>query len=145
MNKIEQFYNLVRTEMTITLATAANESVTMRVVSPVCYQQAILIFTSGESKKYRQLQKNPHCCLAVGPFFAEAIAQFRGAAMLPENRELRDAYSEKFPNAFDENVEFGGRNAEFILLSPTRLSGWAFENDIPTESGIPTLPFEIEI
>lgn len=145
MNKLEQFYDLIRTEMGVILATGTMDSITMRLVSPVCYQGSILIFTDADSKKYQQLRSNPNCCISAGAFFAEAKAEFLGPAMTEKNKNLRDAYSEKFPDAFLEGVSFGGRNAEFLLLTPTKLSGWAFENDVPTEDGVPTIPFEIEV
>lgn len=143
MNKQEQFFDVIKKEMTVLLATAEGERVTMRAVSPVFCRNAILIFTSRRSKKYEQLQMNPHGCIAAGPFFAEVNAEFCGPAMLAENEPLRKIYCEKFPGAFDEDAVFGGRNAEFLLLKPTRLSGWGFENDVPTADGIPTVPFEI--
>lgn len=143
MDKTKQFFDLISKEMAVTLATASAERVTMRVVSPVHYINAILIFTAHDSTKYQQLKVNPHCCISVGAFFAECTAEFLGATMSPENKELRDAYSAKFLGAFDEGIAFGGRDAEFILLTPTRLTGWAFENDIPTADGVPTVPFEI--
>jgi hypothetical protein len=62
--------------------------------------------------------------------------------MLEENTVLRQAYAEKFRDAFDEGIEFGGRNAEFILLKPIKVKGWAFENNTPAENGVPTIPFE---
>jgi Pyridoxamine 5''-phosphate oxidase. len=145
MDKLEQFWEAIKKDMTITLATAAEGRVTMRVVSPVYYEGAILIFTSPNSKKYKQLRANPNCCIAARGFFAEATAEFRGATMLTENKALRDSYREKFPGAFAEGDEFGGMNDEFVLMHPARLSGWAFENDIQTENGVPTVPFEISI
>lgn len=145
MNKIEQFYETIKKEMTIAVATSADGRVTMRTVSPVFFQGSILFFTSADSIKFRQLQRNPLCCIAAGSFFAEATAKICGSTMRMENKELRDAYCEKFPQAFDENVEFGGREAQFILLQPSRLSGWAFEDDVPLAGGIPTVPFDISI
>ena len=145
MDKREQFYEVIKKEMAVTLATAAEGSVTMRVVSPVEYKGSILIFTHETSTKYKQLKANPHCCISAGPFFAEADAEFHGRCLLPENAELRDVYCAKFPGAFDEGLEFGGREAEFILMRPTRLTGWAFENDIPVEGGVPTIPFDIAL
>lgn len=142
MDRREQFYACIQEEMAVTLATAADGNVSMRAVSPVCCEGSILIFTAPGSKKYRQLRANPHCCIAAGMFFAEAEAEFCGATMLPENERLRAVYSEKFPGAFSEGVAFGGRDAEFLLLRPTRLSGWAFENDAPSADGVPTVPFE---
>ncbi len=140
---LEDFYELIRTEMTVTLATAADGRVTMRLVSPVYYQDSILIFTAGDSTKYQQLKSNPLCCIAAGSVFAEAAAEFCGPTTLPDNARLRDAYSAKFPDAFTEDVRFGGRNAEFIRLHPIRITGWTFENDVPAEDGIPTIPFEV--
>lgn len=145
MDKIEQFYEVIKKEMTVILATGDSNSLTMRVVGPVYYEGKILIFTAPSSTKYNQLKANPHCCISAGSFFAEATAEFCGATMLPENEKLRAAYCEKFAGAFDEGMEFGGRNDDFILLKPVRLTGWAFENDIPNEMGIPTVPFEISM
>lgn len=141
MNQPERFYEAVHSAMAVTLATASGDSVTMRAVSPVVYDGAILIFTSADSVKYRQLAENPHCCIGVEGFFAQASAEFLGKAMAGENAEYRKAYCDKFPKAFDEDASFGARAADFILLKPIRLTGWAFENDLPTEDGIPTIPF----
>ncbi len=129
--------------MVMTLSTAANDSVTMRPVSPVLYENKILFFTAAESKKYQQMKANPHCCVSIGAFFAEAKVTFCGSTMLPENEELRSAYDAKFPGAFDEGMKFGGRDAEFILLIPEKLTGWTFEDGSLTGEGIPTVPFEI--
>lgn len=136
MDQVSRFWDSVRKEEVAILATSAKDHVTMRTVSPVYFEDAILIFTGPESEKYRQLQANPGCCVAVGGCFLEARAEFRGHTMLEENKALRDAYAQKFQDAFDENVPFGGRSAAFIVLRPVRVKGWGFEN------GEPTGPFE---
>ncbi len=69
----------------------------------------------------------------------EASAEFLGPTMLEENAPLREIYSKKFPGAFDEGIEFGGRSAEFVFLRPHVIRGWNFEN------GMPTGPFEITL
>ena len=143
--RIAQFYEAIGREMAVTLATAAEGRVTMRLVSPVCWQKDILIFTRGDSLKYRQLKASPYCCVAAGGFYAEAKAAFLGATLLEKNQAYREAYAKKFPGAFDEGVAFGGRDAEFILLTPTRLTGWTFENDEPAQGGVPTAPFELTL
>lgn len=143
MDKTEQFYRTVNDEQTAILATAAGASVTMRLISPVLFENKVLFFTSPTSTKYRQLESSPHCCLSIGAFFAEADAELLGSTMLEENTALRTAYAAKFPDAFDENVDFGGVQADFVLLTPKRLSGWAFPDDIISSDGIPTIPFEI--
>lgn len=145
MDKIDKFYEAIKSEMGITLATAADGRVTMRTVSPAYLDGDILIFTSRGSQKYAQLKKNPHCCIEAAGFYAEADAAFQGPTMLDQNEPLRAVYAAKFPGAFDEGVPLGGREAEFIVLKPARLSGWAFENDVPTPDGIPTVPFIIEL
>ena len=145
MDTLSRFYDAVKNEMVMTLATAEGGSVTMRMVSPVYCDGDILIFTSPDSLKYRQLSANPNCCVGVGGFFAEAGARFMGATMTEANAALRQVYDAKFPGAFDEGVPLGGRDAEFILLHPRKIKGWAFENDVPTPDGIPTVPFELEL
>lgn len=145
MDRVSRFYEEIKKEMGVTLATAAQERVTMRTVSPVYYKGDILIFTAPDSLKYRQLKENPNCCIAAGNFFAEARAEFLGATMAEANEERRNAYCEKFPGAFDEGVAMGGRDAEFIQFRLKKLTGWAYENDVPGEDGIPTIPFEIEM
>lgn len=145
MDKILQFYEIIKNDMSVILATSADKSVTMRQVSPVYYNRNILIFTDPGSLKYQQLKANPNCCVAAGAYFAEARAEFLGATMLDSNEELRKVYCDKFPGAFDEGVELGGRDAEFILLRPNKLKGWAFENDTPSSDQTPTIPYEIII
>ena len=136
MDYLTSFWESVKKEEGAFLATSANDRVTMRTVSPVFHDDAILIFTSPQSQKYQQLKVNPNCCLAVGGCFLEAKAQFLGHTMLDENSALRDVYAKKFQGAFDENIPFGGRTSEFILLKPVTLKGWKIEN------GEPTGPFE---
>lgn len=145
MDPVERFRAAVKNEMVMTLATCAQGSVTMRLVSPAVYGDAVLLFTDPGSKKYAQLKENPHCCISIGSFFAEAEAEFVGPTMGGQQTPLRAAYETKFPGAFAEGVTFGGRNAEFLLLHPTRLSGWAFADDVPTADGVPNVPFEIEL
>ena len=145
MSKIDEFYEVIKKETEIILATSADNRVTMRVVSPVMCDEGILFFTWSDSRKFAQLRNNPKCCIAAGGFYAECEASFRGATMLDENSGLRAAYCVKFANAFDENVQYGGVGADFIVLKPTRLSGWAFKDGIPTEDGVPNETFDIEI
>lgn len=143
MNKQEQFYNMIKTEMGVILATGTESSITMRLVSPVYYNGGILIFTAASSTKYQQLRANPNCCIAVGSFYAEARAEFLNSTMAEKNKKFRAAYTAKYPDAFNDGVAFGGSNAEFLLLTPIKLTGWGFENDISTADGVPTIPFEI--
>lgn len=132
MNVLENFWNSVKKEEAALLSTAAGGRVTMRTVSPVYYQDAILIFTSPSSTKYKQLQENPNCCIAVGGCFLEAKAEFLGQTMLESNDALRAIYTEKFRDAFNDQVPFGGNESDFVLFRPIRLTGWGFENGMPT-------------
>jgi len=136
MDQIEKFWNGVKNEEIMLLATASNENVSMRTVSPVFYDNAVLIFTGPGSRKYAQLKKNPNCCISLTGCFVEAKAEFLGPTMADGNEKLRDAYDKKFKGAFDENVEFNGMDSEFILLRPIVIKGWGMEN------GIFTGPFE---
>ena len=145
MDRVSKFYEIIKKEMAVRLATASDQRVTMRFVSPVYYEGNILIFTDPNSLKYQQLKMNPYCCIGAGDFFAEAKAEFLGATMLDANERLRAVYCEKFPGAFDEDVALGGRAADFVLLKPTKLTGWAFEDDAPDAEGVPTIPFEISM
>ena len=126
MSHIEMFWGSVKKEETAILATAAGGSVTMRTVSPVYHEDAILMFTSPASQKYAQLKENASCCIMVGGCFLEAKAEFLGHTMTDENAALRAVYDAKQPGAFDEGLEFGGRESEFILLKPVQLKGWDF-------------------
>lgn len=138
MDQLEKFWESVKNEEAAFLATSAQDRVTMRTIGPVYYEDAILMFTDPASEKYRQLKENPNCCVAVGGGFMEARAEFHGHTMLDKNAPLRAAYEEKFNGAFDEGVEFGGRDAAFVVFRPVRVKGWSFEN------GVPTGPFEYE-
>lgn len=133
-NHLKDFWNSVEKEEGMLLSTSAGDRVTMRTVSPVAHDGSVLIFTHPKSLKYMQLKENPNCCFAVGGCFVEAVAEFKGSTMLDVNSQLRDVYAGKFTGAFDENVEFGGRGSEFIVLKPMRIKGWSFEKGMPTGS-----------
>lgn len=122
--EINMFYECVNKEEEMLLATCAQRRVTMRTVSPVLYNNAVLIFTSPDSTKYKQLKENQNCTFKLGSFFIEAEAEFKGPTMLDTNLELRKAYEAKFSDAFDPTVPFGGINSDFILLKPRSISGW---------------------
>ena len=126
MSHLEKFWDSVKKEEVGLLATSANGSVTMRTVSPVYHEDAILLFTSPTSQKYAQLKENANCCISVGGCFLEAKAEFLGHTMTDENAALRAVYDAKQPGAFDESMAFGGRESEFILLKPVQLKGWDF-------------------
>lgn len=143
MDKIKKFFDFIDKEEMAAFATSDGSSVTMRVITPVECDGKILFFTFAQSEKYKQLKVNPNCCIQAGTFFAQATAEFLGATMLDKNKSFRDAYCKRFPQAFDENVEFGGREAEFILLTPTVLSGWDYPQGAEDKSTIPTIPFKI--
>ncbi|MDL2236718.1 pyridoxamine 5'-phosphate oxidase family protein [Christensenellaceae bacterium OttesenSCG-928-K19] len=136
MDQLQKFWDSVKNEDTAILATSANNNVTMRTISPVYYKDAILIFTSPESQKYKQLKENSACCVAIGGCFLEANAELLGPTMQNKNTHLRDVYTKKFNDAFDETVEHGGCESDFVLLNPLRITGWVFE------SGMPTSPLE---
>lgn len=145
MEKLDEFFEMLKKMEVVTLATTSEGKVSMRMVSPVVVDGKMLFFTSPESRKYRQLRDNPNCCIGAGSYFAEATAEFCGSTMADENAALRDAYCAKFSDAFDEGVPFGGRADDFVLLTPTRLSGWAFATDHPENEEYPTIPFEVEL
>lgn len=135
-NQLEKFWAAVKADEEMQLATALDGQVTMRTVSPVYHQDAILIFTGSQSLKYQQLQGNPRCCFTVGGFFVEAKAELLGPTMQPKNEALRQVYAAKFSGAFDEGIAYGGRDSDFVLFRPVRIKGWIMEN------GMPQGPFE---
>lgn len=76
MDRITQFFDIIRKDMSVVLATASGESVTMRQVSPVGYRGNILIFTDPGSLKYQQLKANPNCCISAGLFLQKQKQYF---------------------------------------------------------------------
>lgn len=131
MKTVNDFLEHIKGEETAVLATASGGMVTMRTVSPVCTEDAVLIFTSPQSCKYRQLKENPNCCLSAGGYYLQARAEFAGPTMKEDNASLRELYNAKFPGAFDADMDFGGRDSDFILFKPVALSGWSYESGRP--------------
>lgn len=123
MTDLERFWENVKKEEMCILGTVDGEGVAMRTISPVYHEDAILMFTSPESGKYKQLKAHPQCCVALGGAYMQAAASFMGATMLDENEGLRKVY---------EDVPHGGRTSEFILLKPKSIKGWGFEGEMPT-------------
>lgn len=128
MKHLTELCEAAKQSQTMILATTANDSVTMRTVSPVLYQEKILIFTSPKSRKYQQLQANPHCAFMINDIFVEATTQFLGATLAKENQAYQKAYLQKFNDAFDEKAAFNGCQAEFVLFTPQKITSWSFND-----------------
>ena len=65
MDKVSQFYDIIKKNMGVTLATASNQNVSMRTVSPVYYEGNILIFTDPNTSSLRTI---PIAALLPGIF-----------------------------------------------------------------------------
>lgn len=140
MNQIEELYEIIKSSETAILATCSDNKVTMRTISPVFYENKILFFTNPKSNKYNQLKNNPNCCISIGNYFVEAISTLCGSTLLDSNSKLKEAYVDKFKDAFDEEADFGGNDSDFILLEPKKVTGW----EVDKTSGS-LFPFSIDL
>ncbi|WP_239253853.1 pyridoxamine 5'-phosphate oxidase family protein [Listeria ilorinensis] len=100
---MEQFLETIENARVIYLSTNKAQKAIVRPVSPVRYNQSILIRTSELSSKVTQIRKDPHVSGICEAFHFEGTAHILGKINAPENRVLKQHYLQKFPDAFSSN------------------------------------------
>jgi general stress protein 26 len=85
-------------ENTISLATSADNRVTIRPMSHVNDGLTVYFQTGEHYLKSRQIRVNPNVAMAVGNLEIEGTAEIIGHPMNEANRIFIDLYSNKHPN-----------------------------------------------
>ena len=127
----EELKELLNKTEVIYLATSENDNVTSRPVSPLCIGETIYIRTSESSLKAQQMKKNPNTSICIGNFYFTASATCLGSDSLDENETVKNAYKERYPEAFSEEDEFIQKDEVFFELKPVKVFQWICKDDIP--------------
>lgn len=130
VNLSELQKTLTETEV-ISLATSADDLVTVRQVSPLSIGLLLYVRTSLSSRKAKQMLKNPNVAVCVGNFYFTGRSELLGKVTLPENEEIKKAYRERYPESFSEEDEFIQDDEVFFLIRIREISQWVYENNIP--------------
>lgn len=88
-------------EMTLILATCADNRVTIRPMSHVNEGLSVYFQTGEHYLKSQQIKANPHVALSVGTYEIEGHAEIIGHPTDESNRFFMDKYKVKFPNYAD--------------------------------------------
>lgn len=115
----------------ISLATSADDLVTVRQVSPLSIGLLLYVRTSLSSRKAIQMLKNPNVAVSVGNFYFTGRSELLGKVTLPENEEIKKTYRERYPESFSEDDEFIQDDEVFFLIRIRKISQWIYENNIP--------------
>lgn len=115
----------------ISLATSADDLVTVRQVSPLSIGLLLYVRTSLSSRKAIQMLENPNVAVCVGNFYFTGRSELLGKVTLPENEEIKKAYRERYPESFSEDDEFIQDDEVFFLIRIRKISQWVYENNIP--------------
>lgn len=130
VNLSELQKTLAETEV-ISLATSANDLVTVRQVSPLSVGLHLYVRTSLSSRKAIQMLENPNVAVCVGNFYFTGRSELLGKVTLPENEAIKKAYKERYPESFSEDDEFIQDDEVFFLIRIRKISQWVYENNIP--------------
>jgi|GEM_PF-241184 len=96
----EELIRVLETERTFTLATSADNHVTIRPMSHINDGLALLFQTGADSLKMRQIYANPSVALCVGAYQLEGTAMVLGHPLAKENAFFAKAYQDKHPLSF---------------------------------------------
>ncbi|WP_099221642.1 pyridoxamine 5'-phosphate oxidase family protein [Listeria costaricensis] len=119
---MEQFLETIEKSRVIYLSTHKAQKAIVRPVSPVRYNQSILIRTSELSSKVAHIRKDPNVSGVCEDFHFEGTAYILGKINAPENRELKQQYLQKFPDAFSSNDMMLTQDDIFIEIKIKNIS-----------------------
>ncbi|MCB6611543.1 pyridoxamine 5'-phosphate oxidase family protein [[Clostridium] symbiosum] len=128
LNELQK--TLAETEV-ISLATSADDLVTVRQVSPLSIGLLLYVRTSLSSRKAIQMMENPNVAVCVENFYFTGRSELLGKVTLPENEEIKNAYRKRYPESFSEDDEFIQDDEVFFLIRIRKVSQWVYENNIP--------------
>ena len=125
---MEQFWKEVEETDHLVLATSKDDVVTIRPISPLCYNGEIVVCTSPGSRKAAQVSANPNVAVSAGLFYLQGRARSLGPASAPENQAVRAAYGARYPGSFDGgDPQFKGDEI-FVSIAVTKLNQWVMDN-----------------
>jgi len=96
----EEVVSALETEATLTLATCADNRVTIRPVSHINAGLDVYFQTSADSLKMQQIRINPNVALCVGTYQIEGTAKEQGHPLANENAFFAAAYEKKHPGSY---------------------------------------------
>jgi general stress protein 26 len=123
MNHFEEAVALMKDmyghDMPMSLATAADDLVTVRVVDCFYDDGCFYCTTYGLSTKARQIAKNPHVSLCKDLFQCSGLAQNLGNPLEPQNAQIRNAVRQAFIGWYDKHA---GENDPHACILKIRLT-----------------------
>lgn len=136
---LNHFKETVEKEEIMYLATSDEQHVTLRPVSPLLIEEKgihnIYFYTSNQSNKYKQLMRNPNVSINIGQmgiYQAEGVVRFLGGVFEDKNTELKEAYTKKYPGAFEHPAPGEDmKSNEFLVVEIKLLKGWIYEGEQP--------------
>ena len=96
----EEVIAILEREATLTLATCADNHVTIRPISHINVGLNIYFQTDADSLKMNQITANPFVAMCVGTFEIEGAAAPCGHPLAEQNAFFAKAYQEKHPSSF---------------------------------------------
>ncbi|MDR3050517.1 MAG: pyridoxamine 5'-phosphate oxidase family protein [Oscillospiraceae bacterium] len=96
----QEIIEALASERTCTLATCADNRVTIRPMSHVHDGLALSFQTSANSLKMQQIRKNPAVAVCVGTYEMEGLAADLGHPLAESNRWFAEQYRQKHPGSF---------------------------------------------
>lgn len=128
---MKQFWQAVEEAERVTLSTSAENLVTTRTISPLAWEERVVFYTSGSSRKARQIGANPHVALSFGNYDVMGTAEILGGVEEPALLNIRQAYQKRYPGAFDPKDPTLAGDEVFIAVTVGELSQWIFEGAVP--------------
>jgi len=120
----DEIISALETETTLTLATCAENRVSIRPLSHINDGMDIYFQTGADSLKIQQIRKNHNVALCVGTYQIEGEAQVRGHPLDKDNAFFAHAYKAKHPDSFDLYSAF----ADEVVVRVTihRVTQWRY-------------------
>ena len=125
----EEVIQALERENTLTLATCAENRVTIRPMSHINDGMTILFQTGKDSLKMQQIRANPHVAVCVGTYEIEGRAHETGHPLAADNAFFARAYKEKHPGSFEKYSAY--EDEVVVCVTVERVRQWRYVDGQP--------------
>ena len=120
----EEVVSALETEATLTLATCADNRVTIRYISHINDGLDIYFQTGVDSLKIQQIRTNSNVALCVGTYQIEGTAKEHGHPLASENIFFATAYEKKHPDSFQNYSAYPDEIVVCVTIQ--RITQWRY-------------------
>lgn len=125
--KLADFYEQFGESKIMVLATSLHDKVTSRMMSMIVLDGQFYFQTDTNSRKYQQLQENPHVSLCIDNIQIEGVCKELESPL--KNQQFCMLYKKYFKSSYDTYSSL--QSEKLFVIKPTDMQLWIYEDGKP--------------